>query len=387
MLLLLLLFIPLVRIFTISTFLSNNSELITLNRKKIKFTALSTSIIDLALSLTIYILFALIYNNFKFLQQASLISNPRFNKSIGLYYKPMSLPLQSSIGISLNTLPFNAITKGLFTFYIVLNLNFYLKLIINSGIFKIFIALFGLYLSYVCGLTNPTITWIISILLIIYYLDSFYVKFKFNLENWITGLTVLILTFTCLGISWYLIYFAFGYALDLTTILPSSLGLGFIVSYEVCMNPGDPGPNPGSTGGEGGSSGGGGGPSGPGGAGPGEYGYCMESGHIRVDKLSFSDYKKKHTCDLTEEQLQKKRESQNISNKKFRENNPEKNKIYKARYLEKKRLSNAKHCVENKPLIVDKQSKVKLSSDKHRKINIVSWDAHLNNLRNNPNFK
>jgi len=65
MLLLLLLLIPITGIFIISTF----DELTDLNIKRIKVTALTTSIVNLFVSLIIFILFDFSSNQFQFVQE------------------------------------------------------------------------------------------------------------------------------------------------------------------------------------------------------------------------------------------------------------------------------------------------------------------------------
>lgn len=80
MLLLLLLLIPLVGIFIISTAMSYN--LTDTNIKRIKFTALTTSIMNLILSLIIFILFDFSSNQFQFVQEYHQISS--FDFYLGL---------------------------------------------------------------------------------------------------------------------------------------------------------------------------------------------------------------------------------------------------------------------------------------------------------------
>ena len=80
MLLLLLLLIPLIGIFIISTAMSYN--LTDINIKRIKFTALTTSIINLILSLIIFILFDFSSNQFQFVQEYHQISS--FDFYLGL---------------------------------------------------------------------------------------------------------------------------------------------------------------------------------------------------------------------------------------------------------------------------------------------------------------
>jgi len=70
MLLLLLLLIPITGIFIISTF----NELTDLNIKRIKVTALTTSIVNLFVSLIIFILFDFSSNQFQFVQEYHEIS-------------------------------------------------------------------------------------------------------------------------------------------------------------------------------------------------------------------------------------------------------------------------------------------------------------------------
>ena len=70
--LLLLLLIPIIGIFIISTTISY--ELSDLNIKRIKFTALSTSIVNLFLSLIIFIIFDFSNNQFQFVQEYHKIS-------------------------------------------------------------------------------------------------------------------------------------------------------------------------------------------------------------------------------------------------------------------------------------------------------------------------
>ena len=71
MLLLLLLLIPIIGIFIISTF----NELTDLNIKRIKVTALTTSIVNLFVSLIIFILFDFSSNQFQFVQEYHEISS------------------------------------------------------------------------------------------------------------------------------------------------------------------------------------------------------------------------------------------------------------------------------------------------------------------------
>ena len=168
-----------------------------------------------------------------------------------------SLPLQSKISISLNIFPFDAITRGLINFYNILTIPFFFKTLKNSTIFKVYISIFASILLLL-GFEPFTISLNISILLILYYTASFYVRYKFQFDMWITGLTVLVLTLICLVIFWKLLFLVLGYALELTTILSISTVSSFLLNYELCMNPGDPGSN----GGEGSSSGGAGGPPG-----------------------------------------------------------------------------------------------------------------------------
>ena len=73
MLLLLLLLIPIVGIFIISTEMSQ--DLSALNLKRIKFTALTTSILNLFVSLIIFILFDFSSNQFQFVQEYHQISS------------------------------------------------------------------------------------------------------------------------------------------------------------------------------------------------------------------------------------------------------------------------------------------------------------------------
>jgi NADH:ubiquinone oxidoreductase subunit 4 (subunit M) len=76
MLLSLLLLIPLIGIFVIST--SMSYELSPLNIKRIKITALSTSVINLFFSLIIFILFDFSTNQFQFVQEYYQISSYDF---------------------------------------------------------------------------------------------------------------------------------------------------------------------------------------------------------------------------------------------------------------------------------------------------------------------
>lgn len=69
MLLTLLLLIPMVGIFIISTGMSFIQDLSDINIKRIKFTALTTSIINLFVSLILFILFDSSSNQFQFVQQ------------------------------------------------------------------------------------------------------------------------------------------------------------------------------------------------------------------------------------------------------------------------------------------------------------------------------
>ena len=151
----------------------------------------------------------------------------------------------------------DAITRGLINFYNILTISFCLKTLKNSTIFKVYIYIFASILLLL-GFEPFTVSLNISLLLIIYYTASFYVRYKFKFDMWITGLTVLVLTLICLVIFWSLLLLVIGYALGLTTILSISTGSAFLLNYELLMSPGDPGSN----GGEGSSSGGAGGPPG-----------------------------------------------------------------------------------------------------------------------------
>jgi NADH:ubiquinone oxidoreductase subunit 4 (subunit M) len=73
MLLLLLLLIPIIGIFIISTGMSY--DLSDLKIKRIKFTALTTSVINLFVSLIIFILFDFTSNQFQFVQEYHQISS------------------------------------------------------------------------------------------------------------------------------------------------------------------------------------------------------------------------------------------------------------------------------------------------------------------------
>ncbi len=72
MLLILLLLIPMAGVFLISTMFNNNSDL---NLKQIKITALITSIINLFVSLVVFILFNFSSNQFQFVQESHQISS------------------------------------------------------------------------------------------------------------------------------------------------------------------------------------------------------------------------------------------------------------------------------------------------------------------------
>lgn len=72
MLLTLLLLIPLVGIFLISTSYANNSIL---NLKQVKVVALSTSIVNLFISMIVFILFNFSSNQFQFVQEYHSISS------------------------------------------------------------------------------------------------------------------------------------------------------------------------------------------------------------------------------------------------------------------------------------------------------------------------
>ena len=119
MLLLLLLLIPIAGIFTISTFLSNTTELITLNRNKIKLTALTTSIINLALSLTIYILFDFSSNQFQFVQEYHRISY--FDIYLGLDGLSVYFVLLTTIIIPISLLSnWSSISENIKSFVIII---------------------------------------------------------------------------------------------------------------------------------------------------------------------------------------------------------------------------------------------------------------------------
>jgi len=80
MLLLLLLLVPMAGIFIISTTMSY--DISNLSVKRIKFTALTTSIINLFISLIIFILFDFSTNQFQFVQEYHQISS--FDFYLGL---------------------------------------------------------------------------------------------------------------------------------------------------------------------------------------------------------------------------------------------------------------------------------------------------------------
>ena len=73
MLLLLLLIIPLIGIFIIST--STYNELSTVHVKRIKYIALATSVFNLFISLIIFILFDFSNNQFQFVQEQYSLNN------------------------------------------------------------------------------------------------------------------------------------------------------------------------------------------------------------------------------------------------------------------------------------------------------------------------
>jgi NADH:ubiquinone oxidoreductase subunit 4 (subunit M) len=80
MLLILLLLIPIIGVFTISTGISYDLSVI--NIKRIKFIGLTTSIINLFISLIIFILFDFSSNQFQFVQEYHEISS--FDFYLGL---------------------------------------------------------------------------------------------------------------------------------------------------------------------------------------------------------------------------------------------------------------------------------------------------------------
>jgi len=73
MLLLLLLLVPIIGIFIVSTNISYN--ILNLNTKRIKFTALTTSVLNLFISLIIFIFFDFSSNQFQFVQEYHQINS------------------------------------------------------------------------------------------------------------------------------------------------------------------------------------------------------------------------------------------------------------------------------------------------------------------------
>ena len=117
MLLLFLLLIPLVGIFIISTAMSYN--LTDINIKRIKFTALTTSIINLLLSLIIFILFDFSSNQFQFVQEYHQISS--FDFYLGLDGLSIYFVLLTTIIIPISLLSnWSSISENIRSFVIII---------------------------------------------------------------------------------------------------------------------------------------------------------------------------------------------------------------------------------------------------------------------------
>lgn len=117
MLLLFLLLIPLVGIFIISTAMSYN--LTGINIKRIKFTALTTSIINLLLSLIIFILFDFSSNQFQFVQEYHQISS--FDFYLGLDGLSIYFVLLTTIIIPISLLSnWSSISENIRSFVIII---------------------------------------------------------------------------------------------------------------------------------------------------------------------------------------------------------------------------------------------------------------------------
>ena len=117
MLLLFLLLIPLVGIFIISTAMSYN--LTAINIKRIKFTALTTSIINLLLSLIIFILFDFSSNQFQFVQEYHQISS--FDFYLGLDGLSIYFVLLTTIIIPISLLSnWSSISENIRSFVIII---------------------------------------------------------------------------------------------------------------------------------------------------------------------------------------------------------------------------------------------------------------------------
>ena len=117
MLLLLLLLIPLVGIFIISTAMSYN--LTSINIKRIKVTALTTSVINLILSLIIFILFDFSTNQFQFVQEYHQISS--FDFYLGLDGLSIYFVLLTTIIIPISLLSnWSSISENIRSFVIII---------------------------------------------------------------------------------------------------------------------------------------------------------------------------------------------------------------------------------------------------------------------------
>ena len=117
MLLLLLLLIPLVGIFIISTAMSYN--LTSINIKRIKVTALTTSVINLLLSLIIFILFDFSTNQFQFVQEYHQISS--FDFYLGLDGLSIYFVLLTTIIIPISLLSnWSSISENIRSFVIII---------------------------------------------------------------------------------------------------------------------------------------------------------------------------------------------------------------------------------------------------------------------------
>ncbi len=117
MLLLLLLFIPIVGIFLISTTMSY--DLTDLNIKRIKYTGLSTSILNLMLSLVIFIAFDFSSNQFQFVQEYHQISS--FDFYLGLDGLSIYFVLLTTIIMPISLLSnWSSITVNIRSFVIII---------------------------------------------------------------------------------------------------------------------------------------------------------------------------------------------------------------------------------------------------------------------------
>ncbi len=131
MLLLLLLIIPLIGIFIISTGISSN--LSDLNIKRIKFTALTTSILNLFVCLIIFIFFDFSSNQFQFVQEYHEISS--FDFYLGLDGLSIYFVLLTTIIIPISLLSnWNSISENIRSYVIII-------LLLETLLLAVFLAL------------------------------------------------------------------------------------------------------------------------------------------------------------------------------------------------------------------------------------------------------